>query len=176
MADGDYDEASVVRASQEDDGRSIAELIAAYRLGPSLVRDAVSDLAPDQLRARPVAGKLSTLEVVGHVADCDQFLADRMKRTIATERPLLVGVDGDTYPEALHYQERDLALQLELLDVTRRQMAADLERLSAQTWSRTAVHSESGPVTLRQLLLHSVRHVERHLEAIAEKRRALGLA
>jgi len=176
MAESSYDEATVVKASQVDDGRSTAELISAFRAGPALLRDSVADLTPDQLRARPVAGKLSALEVVAHVADCDQFLADRMKRTIATVRPLLLGVDGSLYPDALHYQERDLELQLELLDITRRQMAADLERLSDDVWSRQAVHSESGLVTLRQLLLHSVRHLERHLDAIAEKRRALGLA
>lgn len=176
MSDSSYDEASVVRASQEDDGRSSAELIAAYRVGPALLRDAVADMTPDQLRARPVPGKFSTLEVVGHVADCDQFLADRMKRTIALERPLLLGVAGDLYLEALQYQERDLALQLQLIEVTRRQMAADLERLPAASWARTAVHNEIGLVTLRQLLLHSIRHLERHLAAIAEKRRALGLS
>jgi hypothetical protein len=61
----------------------------------------------EQLRSRPVAGKWSTLEVVCHIADCEQFFADRMKRTVALDRPLLLGADGFRYPEPLRYQEHD---------------------------------------------------------------------
>jgi hypothetical protein len=59
--------------------------------------------------------------------------------------------------------------------VTREQMAADLHRLALEAWERTAVHSENGLVTLRQLLLHATRHLERHVVTIGEKRAALGL-
>jgi hypothetical protein len=118
---------------------------------------------------------MSATEVVCHIVDADQFMADRMKRTIATERPLLMGVDGIAYLEALRYVERDLALDLRLLEVTREQMAADLARLDPVTWERDAVHSENGLVTLRELLLHTIRHLERHVAAIYEKRTALGL-
>ncbi len=78
----------------EDDGRPRADLVAEYRDGPALLRRAVADMDARQLRERPVAGKMSTLEVLGHVADCEQFLADRIKRTASTDLPLLVGVDG----------------------------------------------------------------------------------
>ena len=37
------------------------------------------------------------------------------------------------------------------------------------------MHGETGLVTLRQLVLHAVRHQEHHLGFVAEKRRALGL-
>jgi hypothetical protein len=158
-----------------DDTASTGTLIARYLQGAALLRDAIAGMTPEQLAARPVPGKMSTTEVVCHVVDADQFMADRMKRTIATERPLLIGVDGITYLEALHYAERDLDLDLRLLEVTREQMAADLLRLDAATWERDAVHSEIGLVPLRGLLLHTIRHLERHVAAIEEKRAALGL-
>jgi hypothetical protein len=169
------DDSAVVRSAQTDDGRTSTELIQMYRGGPDRLRGLVSDMTREQLTERPVPGKMSSLEVVCHVVDADQFLADRMKRTIATDKPLLMGVDGILYLEALHYHERDLQLQLSLLDVTRWQMAEDLAKLGDAAWTREAVHSESGLVTLRQLLWHSIRHLERHGEAIAEKRTALGL-
>jgi uncharacterized damage-inducible protein DinB len=118
---------------------------------------------------------MSTQEVVCHVAYCEQFLADRMKRCIALERPLLVGVDGWHYPEALHYNERDLEIDLVLVDATRAQMAADLGRLTEETWSRVAIHTETGLVTLRQLLLHTLNHLEWHVGTIDDKRIAMGL-
>ena len=98
-----------------------------------------------------------------------------MKRTIATEKPLLMGVDGIAYLEQLHYHDREPELELRLLEVQREQMLADLALLPAEAWERTCIHSEVGELTLRQLLNHAVRHLESHVDAIAEKRDALGL-
>jgi hypothetical protein len=169
------DDRKLVERAQADDDSTPAELIERYLSGTTLLRAATGDMTSAQLVARPIPGKMATFEVVCHIVDADQFLADRMKRTIATDRPLLVGVNSADYIEALHYAQRDLALDLQLLEITRVQMAADLRLLDEAAWHRTAVHSESGLVTLRQLLLHAVRHLERHVDAIAEKRAALGL-
>jgi uncharacterized damage-inducible protein DinB len=150
-------------------------LIAAYRRGPELLRAALSGLDRDALRARPFAGKLSSLEVACHIVDSDQFMCDRMKRTIATHRPLLIGVESVDYVRALAYHERDLNLDLKLFEVQHEQMAADLERLPDEAWTRTAVHSENGAQTLVEVLAHAVEHVEDHIQSIYEKRHALGL-
>ena len=165
-----------IAAAQRDDGSpSNDDLISAYESGPQQLRDAVAGLTPEQLRARPVAGRWSTLGVVCHLADCEQFFADRMKRTIATDRPLLFGAEGSRYPGPLHYHDREVAEEIELVGVTRRQMARILRLVEAGAWSRTAVHNETGLVTLRQLVLHAVRHQDHHLWFVAEKRRALGI-
>lgn len=165
-----------IHAAQGDDGASASELIARYRAGNDLLRSALEGLDDSQLDAHPVPGKLSAREVLAHVADCEQFYADRMKRTIAMDRPLLLGADGWLYPEALHYGNRHVPLELRLVETTREQMARDLEALQADAWERTAVHSETGLVTLRQLLLHAIRHMEWHAQTILEKRAAMGLA
>ena len=165
-----------IAAAQRDDGSlSNDDLISAYEDGPLRLRDAVAGLTPERLRARPVEGRWSTLEVVCHLADCEQFFADRLKRTIATERPLLLGAQGGRYPEPLRYHDRDLDEELDLIALTRRQMARTLRLLSEGAWGRTAVHSETGLVTLRQLVLHAVRHQDHHLWYVAEKRRAMGI-
>lgn len=166
-----------VATVQADDGSlNNTDLIAAYEAGPAQLRAAMSGMSIDQLRARPVAGRWSSLEVLCHLADCEQFFADRMKRTIATDRPLLLGADGFRYPLPLHYQERDPGEELDLVELTRKQMARIFKLLPEETWLRTAVHSETGLVTLRQLVIHTVRHQDLHLAFVAEKRRALGLS
>lgn len=165
-----------VERAQGPDTRTNEELVAAYRAGSAALRDVVFGMDAEALRARPIEGMWSTLEVLCHVADCDQFLADRMKRTVGMERPLLVGADASAYPEVLHYHDRDPELQLRLLELTREQMAADLDRLGPDEWQRTAVHTETGLVTLRQQLLHTVRHLEYHVETVRQKRVALGLS
>jgi len=152
-----------------------AQLLDIYRAGPGLLREAVKHLSADQLRARPIVGKMSSLEVVGHVIDADQFMCDRIKRTIATEKPLLVGIAAWDYLDALNYHDRDLQLEFELLEVQRRQMAEDLDRLPAQGWSREAIHTENGLVTVRELFVHAIEHLEDHTSTIWAKREALGV-
>ncbi len=152
-----------------------AELIGAYRDGAAILREAVSELDADALRARPIAGKMSSLEVLCHIVDSDQFMCDRVKRTIATTNPTLMGVESADYPEPLSYHRRDPELDLRLLEVQREQLAADLVRLSPETWARTAEHSENGTQTLQEVFHHAVEHLEGHVLTIAEKRAALGL-
>jgi uncharacterized damage-inducible protein DinB len=164
---------TVADAQRDDDALTVADLISAYEGGVDELRVAVAGMTAEQLRSRPVAGKWSTLEVVCHVADCEQFFADRMKRTVAMDRPLLLGADGFRYPGPLRYQEHDLEEELDLVDVTRRQVARTLRLVTPDAWQRTAVHSETGLVTLRQLLLHAVNHLRHHLRFVAEKRAAM---
>jgi uncharacterized damage-inducible protein DinB len=167
---------TVADAQRDEPTLTPADLISAYEQGVEELRLAVAGMTVEQLRSRPVAGRWSTLEVVCHIADCEQFFADRLKRTVALDRPLLLGADGSLYPEPLRYQDHDLGEELDLVAVTRRQTARTLRLVAPDAWQRTAVHSETGLVTLRQLLLHAVNHLRHHLRFVAEKRAALRLS
>ena len=61
------------------------DLIDDYLAGPQLLRQAVAGMSPEQLLARPVRGKWSTLEVICHLADFEIVYADRIKRVIAEQ-------------------------------------------------------------------------------------------
>jgi hypothetical protein len=163
----------MARIQRDDDSLSAAELVAAYERGADELRAAVAGMTRDQVLARPVAGTWSTLEVVAHLADCDVFLAERIARTAAHDRPLLVAVDERPYPAKLDYQSLDLGDQLAVVSALRKRTAGFLRRLPPEAWERTAVHTETGLLTLRQLVLQPVRHVRHHLPFIAEKRAAL---
>src|SRR5450755_821155 len=99
------EEKTVAGAQKDDHSFTVVDLISAYEKGIEELRVAVAGMTVDQFRSRPVAGKWSTLEVICHIADCEQFFADRIKRTVAMDRPLLLGADGFRYPEPLHYQQ-----------------------------------------------------------------------
>ncbi len=160
---------------QGDDGAlGTAELIAAYERGIDDLRAAVAGMTPEQVLARPIPGKWSTLECVGHLADTEIFFTDRIVRTIALDRPLLMSADEKLYIERLDYQSFDLEEQLALFTALRRHAVRILRAQPPVAWRRTAVHSGSGLLTLRQLVLQAVRHLRHHLPFIAEKRAALG--
>jgi hypothetical protein len=150
-------------------------LIDAYLEGPVSLRSAVSDLSPEQLRARPVPGKWSVMEVVCHLADSEQAWCHRMKRVIAEARPLLIGYDEGRFAATLAYHDHDLEQELALLEGMRKQMAMILRALPEASWSFTGVHSECGLITLEDMLRAEVEHIPHHLGFVIEKRRALGM-
>src|SRR2546423_244638 len=56
---------------------SHSELIKQYLAGPRMVVESVEGMDAAQLRASPVAGRWSTLEVVCHLADTEALYAER---------------------------------------------------------------------------------------------------
>jgi hypothetical protein len=154
---------------------TLAALTDAYLVGPAALRQAVAGMTAEQVRARPVAGKWSTLEVVCHLADFDPILADRMKRIVAEDRPTLVGADENRFAGALAYHDRDLEEELSIVALTRSQLARILRTLPEAALSRVGVHNERGEISLERFLTITTGHIPHHLKFIAEKRRALGL-
>lgn len=143
--------------------------------GPRLLREAVEGLSPDQLRARPIEGTWSVLEVVCHLVDSEQAWCHRIKRVIAEDRPLLVGYDESRFAEALGYHERDVAAELRLFEGMRRQMGQILERQPAITWARAGIHTERGLIHLAEMVSIEAEHVTHHIGFIKAKRKALGI-
>jgi len=152
-----------------------SDLITAYLDGPKLLRRVVAGMTRDQLKARPIAGKWSTLEVVGHLVDSEIAYVHRMRRVIAENRPLLIGYDETKFTASLNYNLRDLDAELNLFDALRTQMAFVLKNIPDIAWSRDGVHNERGIETLADLVRIEADHVVHHIRTINDKRVALGL-
>jgi len=155
---------------------SVQALADEYLSGAFAVRAAVADMSREQLLARPIPGKWSTLEVVCHLADFEQVFADRIKRIIALpEPPLYLAADENLYLQALAYHERDLEEQLQLIEATRRDVARIIRHLSPEQLQKTGCHNLRGLQTLERVIRTIISHIPHHLSFVAEKRRALGL-
>ena len=154
---------------------SHAEMIAQYAAGPAVLRKAVAGLTPEQLKARPVAGKWSTLEVVAHIADFEPVLADRMFRVISHERPLLLVADENFFHATLSPNTRDLEEELALIEATRKKTVRVLNTLADEVFNRMGVHSFKGLVPLSAIVTGATHHIENHVKFIEEKRKALGV-
>jgi uncharacterized damage-inducible protein DinB len=161
-------------AMQNDEpGLTGPQIIAEYEAGIEALRKSVAGLTPEQIQARPVPGKWSTQEVVSHLADTEIYFTDRIIRTLMLERPLLLDVDERPYIQKLGLQDFDLTEELDLFASLRRHAARLLKRQSPDAWQRKGVHTGTGVVTLRQIVLQAVRHTKHHLPFIAEKCAAL---
>ena len=123
---------------------ALAQLIDEYLAGSSVLRRAVAGMTREQLLARPVPGKWSTLEVVCHLADFDPIIADRMKRIIAEEKPTLLGADETRFAAALAYHDRDLEEELTIIE--ERAAAGPHPAQAARIGPAAARHSQrTGP-------------------------------
>lgn len=152
---------------------SIEALLQQYDAGPQLLRDTVAGMSEEQLKARPVPGRWSPLEVLCHLADSDGVYAERMKRVVAEDEPTLRSMNPDGWLPRLAYHHRDADEELRLIEITRRQMARILRSLAPADFQRAGHHSQDGRLTLEELLRRVTIHIPHHIEFIREKRASL---
>jgi uncharacterized damage-inducible protein DinB len=152
-----------------------SQLIDEYVNGAKTLRQAVAGMSREQVLARPVAGKWSTLEVVCHIADFEPVFADRIKRVLALDNPTLLGADEKRFAATLAYHDRDLEEELGIVELTRQQLARILRKQPVEALARTGTHSERGPLSVEKLLTGATNHINHHVKFIAEKRKALGI-
>jgi hypothetical protein len=146
-----------------------------YLAGPEQLRKAVAGMTQEQLVARPIAGKWSTLEVICHLADFEIVGTDRIKRVIAENKPVLFGGDEKVFAARLAYQQRSAEEEILLMELLRKQVARILRTLKPEDFQRLGVHTERGLMTLEELVEGRAGHFRHHLPFIAEKRAALGI-
>ena len=155
---------------------TIEELVKIYAKGSHLLRETVSGMSDEDLKARPVPGRWSTLEVICHLADTESVYAERMKRVIAEDEPPLRGMDPDCWLPRLAYHDRNAEEEIRLIELTRNQMGRILRSLNESDFQRTGHHSEDGPMTLEELLRRITGHMLHHLKFVSEKLAALSAA
>ena len=154
---------------------SLATLTEQYAAGPALVRQAVAGMSREQVLARPIEGKWSTLEVVCHLSDFEVVYVDRVTAIVAELEPALPGRDEQKYAARLAYQQRDLEEELRLMEVCRSRTARILRTLTDADLTRRGMHTEAGPLTLAQMLERIIHHIQHHVKFIHEKRKVLGV-
>ncbi len=150
------------------------KLIQQYLAGADALGPAIAGLSADDLNAHPIPETWSIRQIVLHVMDADLVTSERMKRVIAEENPPLIGFDESAFARNLFYESLDVELAAELFAKNRRMTAEILRRLPESAFARYGTHSERGRVTLGELVLVMVGHLEHHLRFVAEKRRLLG--
>lgn len=154
---------------------SINEIVAVYEKQIVELEASVQGMTPEQLRARPVPGKWTTLELLCHLSDSEQVLADRLKRAIAQPNTLLMAYDESKYVESLAYDRRDPKEELDVIRATRRQLVRILKGLPTDAWNRVGVHSERGLNSVKDIAQTAVGHLKHHMPFLIEKRKAMGL-
>jgi hypothetical protein len=150
------------------------ELIHRYQQGYDEVLRALEGFPADALSARPIPGKWSAREIVQHLADSESISAQRLRKLVAEERPIIQGYDQEAYTVKLRYNERDLAPALEAFRAARATTAQILAAMTPADWEREGWHTESGRYTAEIWLEIYAVHAHDHAAQIRRLREALG--
>lgn len=147
------------------------------RAFPSRLVTAIEGIATDDLSHPESDGKWSIFDVIAHLGDLELVYAVRI-------RTILAGAGGETplpvlaqnhWVERVHRRE-PLAELLEQFSFHRQMNIALLERLTDEELSRTGIHPDYGPITIRDATARIERHDERHLAQIERIKGTLGQA
>ncbi|HLX39543.1 MAG TPA: DinB family protein [Ktedonobacteraceae bacterium] len=149
------------------------EQINAFEAIPSLIISALTDLSEAQMHHVPGPGEWSIHEVVIHLGDSETFGFERLRKTIAEEKPALQVYDEDAWARNLSYQRQERHLSLALFSAQRRSTAALLRMLSPEIWKRTAMHPERGEINLYDIFTIYLEHGEIHLAQIEQLKQSL---
>src|SRR5688500_17193707 len=103
----------------------LPDLLERFRRGPEILAMALTGAAGSEYDYVPGPGKWSVRQIVAHVADAEIVGADRFRRILAEDNPILQAFDQDAWAVNLDYARRKPSQSLE----TFRRIRADNHEL-----------------------------------------------
>jgi DinB superfamily len=140
------------------------------RGGEELVK-AFRGLTLEQLHFRPIDRSWTLHQNAIHMMDSDLIGADRMKRIACMDNPLLCGYDETAFNTLPGVSQLDAIAACDIFQKNREMTATILRALPDATFLRSGIHTESGKVTLEQMIDKYIEHLRHHLVIIAKKRK-----
>jgi len=104
--------------------------------------------------------------VIHHLADSDAHFLVRFLNVLAVDRPAIVPFDEESFPVALAYENRSVAISLESIDASRAHLVDILNNVDESAWGRVGIHAERGEMTLSAILQLTTNHRTGHIEQL----------
>ena len=117
-----------------------------------------------RMQVRPIEGKWTPCEVLGHLCDCEWVYGYRARLILSEEQPAILGMDQDLWVAGQRYNERE---PMELAEEFRQLRSLNLRLwrgLNPKELERTGQHNERGPESLGLLRILMAGHDLLHLD------------
>ena len=154
-----------------------SELIGRFVVGIDRLDGRVFELPSDDLdRAWPRdagVGKWPIRVLLGHLADAEVSFVHRMRRVVAEPGCELGAWDDEAFIDAGHYgviatseggeaTRPPIGAAVAVIHTLRGWMGPWLADLPAEAWTKSGMHPERGPMSLKDILAYDTWHLERH--------------
>ncbi len=149
---------------------SLPEDLERFRRGAEVLATVLTGAAGEEVDFTPAPGKWTIRQIMAHLADAELVGAHRLRLVIAEENPMLTSFDEGAWSKNLDYARRK---PTQSLDTFRRLRAENYElvkELPESAFERTGMHSQNGPMSLRQLVSGYADHAESHARQLQEVR------
>jgi hypothetical protein len=150
----------------------LADLLERFRRGAEVLASATMGAAGPELDFKPGEGQWSVRQIVCHLADAEAVGVMRLRQVAAEDGAILHAFNGDAWADRLDYHKRKVSQAIE----TFRRLRADnyelLKELPEGTFARQGTHTETGVVTLADLVKGNTEHLEEHIQQIKRTRAA----
>jgi len=111
-------------------------------------------------------GKWNIKKILVHLADTEYTLMNRIKRTIAENKPVIYGLDPDLWSNNLDYENYPLEISENLYLGARESTIYLAEKHYLLNGKRQYIHSEVGLRTLQEEFDKVASHNRAHLDQI----------
>jgi hypothetical protein len=142
----------------------------------SALADIVRKHSTTVLRTRPVEGKWTANEVIGHLADGEWVYGYRLRLILCEDGAAVLGTNQDLWVSRQHHNDREPSELVEMFRAMREFNLALWKRTSPTDRARTGQHNERGSesldVMLRMLAGHDLSHlnqIARHLQVARQR-------
>ena len=150
------------------DAEERARLIARYREGYSVVKEALSGITPGELD-RSSSGEWTPREIAHHLADSEMMSAIRIRRLLSEDEPVIHGYDEKGFARKLT-TDRPIEPSLEAMRWARETSAQLLARMTDEDWQKVGTHTESGRYSTEDWLASYAAHGHDLAEQIRRSR------
>ncbi len=140
--------------------------IATYETAPARLTMALEGLSDTQMRFTPGEQEWSIHNIVIHLADAELVGSWRLRKMLAEAPASFQNYDEAGWAQRLHYEEQRRDHALSLFTMLRTSNAALLRLLPAEAWECTAHHETRGEISLYDLFLLLLNHVDEHIQQI----------
>jgi uncharacterized damage-inducible protein DinB len=143
------------------------QTIANLRAFPARLTATVTGVTESESSRPEAEGKWSVADVVAHLGDLELVYAVRIRTILAgaggdSKLPVLA---QDAWVERVHRRE-PISELLDQFAYHRTMNLTLLERLSEEELSRSGIHPDYGPITIRDAARRIERHDEKHLAQV----------
>jgi hypothetical protein len=150
----------------------LSDLLERFRRGAELVASSTIGAAGSELDFKPGPGKWSVRQIVCHLADSEAVGVMRMRQIAAEDNPTLQAFNDEAWAENLDYHRRKLSPVIETFRRLRTDNYELLKELPESAFGRVGTHTESGIISLFDLLKGNTEHVEEHVQELKRARAA----